>query len=71
MSFAIIVALLLFIAWQQWSATRERRLLLNRIIGRTASEVRVLDNDPTPRHDPTTIDPELREFWEHGEPIGL
>lgn len=64
--FLVIVALLGFLGWQQYDHSRERERLINRLLAKTASEVRVLDNEPRhvdrthPVYEPS---PEERDFW--------
>lgn len=62
-----------FLGWSMYEARQERLQLINRIIGKTAGEVRVLDSRDTdewlpPR--PAMTDEEF-DFLEHGDPIGL
>lgn len=69
--FATVCVLLAFLAWLLWHSAKERAFLVNRLIARTPSDVRVLEADPSPRTDPVDIPAEWREFAEHGEQIGL
>lgn len=71
--FATVCVLLLFVGWLEWLHVRERRTLVNTLIARTPSEVRML-NQQVDRPEPpieSRLTPEEREFWDHGEMIGL
>lgn len=64
--FLVILALLGFLGWQQYDHARERERLINRLLAKTASEVRVLDNEPrhtTKAHPVFEQSPEERDFW--------
>lgn len=72
----VIFALLAFIGWLLYEQRTERERLINRLIAKTPSEVRVLDNEP--RHIPTPKprtkpDPDDEDsFWADGfEPVGI
>lgn len=75
--FLIVCALLAFVGWLLHEQRIERERLINRLIAKTASEVRVLDNEPreritlpTPRTKPEPDDE--ASFWADGfEPVGL
>lgn len=68
--FALIIgflSLLGFIGWLLYEQRTERERLINRLIAKTPSEVRVLDNEPrhvdrTP-HPSAQIPAEERDFW--------
>ena len=69
--FLTIVVILGFLGWTMHEAREERRQLINRIIGKTPGQVRVLDQEPQFRPPPTPpVDPETAEFWAFGEPVG-
>lgn len=77
-SLALIVgflALLGFIGWLLYEQRVERERLINRLIAKTASEVRVLDNEPRhPAQQSVTRDltAEERDFWADFEgPVGI
>jgi hypothetical protein len=78
-SLALIVgflALLGFIGWLLYEQRVERERLINRLIAKTASEVRVLDNEPrhtvAPSVSPRDMSPEDRDFWADFEgPVGI
>jgi hypothetical protein len=78
-SLALIVgflALLGFIGWLLYEQRVERERLINRLIAKTASEVRVLDNEPRhpaqPTVSPRDMSPEDRDFWADFEgPVGI
>lgn len=74
--FLIVCALLTFVGWLLHEQRVERERLINRLIAKTPSEVRVLDNEPreriipTPRTKPEPDDE--ASFWADGfEPVGL
>lgn len=62
----VIFGLLGFIGWLLYEQRVDRERLINRLLAKTASEVRVLDNEPRrvdkshPVYEPS---PEEREFW--------
>jgi hypothetical protein len=69
--FATVCVLLIYMGWRDINDRKDRRALINRIIGRTPTEVRALDAEP-PKQQPVPAVPEdWREFLEHGEPIGM
>ena len=44
----IVVALLGFVGWLEWSHARELRYLINCLIARTPNEARILNQTPLP-----------------------
>lgn len=74
--FLVILALLAFIGWLHYDHRIERERLINRLIAKTPSEVRVLDNEPR-RPDRATrpepaLTPDERDFWaDFDGPVGI
>lgn len=72
--FFTIVALLTFLGWFFITTASERKFLINRLIAKNASEVRILDralitDEPLPRPEPITQ--EELDFWNDGEEVGI
>ena len=72
--FATLCVILVWNGWQTFQDRKERRHLIAVIVGRTPSEVRVLNGEvPAPPARPTALTDE-EQFWlesEEHHPIGL
>lgn len=56
----VVLALLGFVGWLEWSHAKERRYLINCLIARTPNEARILNQTPLPPIPPRDVD---EEFW--------
>lgn len=55
----VIICLIGFIIWLEWSRTRERRYLTNLIVARTPAEARILNEEftrPVPARIPDPVE---------------
>ena len=57
----VVLALLSFLGWTEWSHARERRYLINCLIARTPNEARILNQTPLPPVPPRDTD---EQFWD-------